>query len=190
MKSGYLYILVHPSDPDLYKIGVTTLDPIKRLAQHNTQHDKYAGKIVKETGDNWEIKTFISVPDVYFAERAFWNATHFQDIPFRGGIEVEKMEWSLVQKGLEAAQSAGVRPGPLCKTSVRNSEWMKEQLEGTGITMIDRYAGLIRLMEFQCENGHVFKESAGLVANRRSCPCCVDWNWLSGPRKGLRSSIR
>lgn len=23
MKSGYLYVLVHPSDPDLYKIGVT-----------------------------------------------------------------------------------------------------------------------------------------------------------------------
>lgn len=24
-KSGYLYVLVHPSDPDLYKVGVTVL---------------------------------------------------------------------------------------------------------------------------------------------------------------------
>ena len=39
MKSGYLYVLVHPSDPDLYKIGVTILRPEKRLAQHNSQLD-------------------------------------------------------------------------------------------------------------------------------------------------------
>lgn len=31
MKSGHLYVLVHPSDPDLYKVGVTILEPEKRL---------------------------------------------------------------------------------------------------------------------------------------------------------------
>ena len=31
-KAGYLYVLVHPSDLDLYKIGVTVLRPEKRLA--------------------------------------------------------------------------------------------------------------------------------------------------------------
>ena len=190
MKSGYLYVLVHPSDPDLYKIGVTILSPEKRLVQHNRQHEKYAGLIVKETGQKWELKTYIAVPDPYWAERAFWGVTHFPDIPYRGGIEVEKMEWGLVLKGLDAAKNAGVRPGPLRKTAARNSEWMQKQLEGTGITMVGRYAGLVRGMEFQCEKGHVFKESAGVVANRKSCPCCVDWNWLSGPRSGLRASLR
>ncbi len=190
MKSGYLYVLMHPSNPDLFKIGVTILDPGKRLAQHNSQHDKYAGQNVKETGQKWELKTYIAVPDPYWAERAFWGATHFPDIPYREGIEVEQMEWQLVQKGLDAASKAGVRPGPLRTPAVRNSEWMQKQLEGTGIKMIGPYAGLVRGMEFQCEKGHIFKESAGVVADRKSCPCCVDWNWLSGPRKGLRPSLR
>ena len=96
----------------------------------------------------------------------------------------------MVQKGLDAAMKAGVRPGPLRTPSVRNSEWMLKQLEGSGIAIIGRYSGLVRGIEFQCERGHVFKESPGVVANRKSCPCCVDWNWQSGPRKGLRESLR
>lgn len=101
---------MHPSDPDLYKIGVTVLQPEKRLAQHNNQHDKYAGQVVKETGQKWELKTYIAVPDPYWAERAFWGATPFPDLPFRRGVEIEKMDWPLVQKGLDAAKKAGIRP--------------------------------------------------------------------------------
>ena len=71
MKSGYLYVLVHPSDPDVYKIGVTILRPEESVAQHNSNHEEYAGKIVKETGQKWELKTYITVPDPYLAERAF-----------------------------------------------------------------------------------------------------------------------
>ena len=175
VKSGYLYVLAHPSDPELYKIGVTILPPEKRLAKHNRHYEKYAGKIVKETGQKWELKTYIAVPDPYWAERAFWGATPFPDIPYRGGVEVEKMEWELVQKGLDAAMKAGVRPPPQRPISpVRNREWMLDQLEGTGITMIGRYGGPVRGIEFQCEKGHAFRESAGVVANRKSCPCCVD----------------
>src|SRR5882762_6493360 len=144
-KAGYLYVLVHPSDPDLYKIGVTVLPPEKRLAQHNSQLDKHAGRIVQATGQKWELKTYIAVPDPYRAERAFWGATPFPDFPFRGGIEVEKMKWQLVQQGLDAAAKAGIRPPPT----------------PPGI-------------EFQCEKGHVFHESPGVIANRKSCPCCVD----------------
>jgi T5orf172 domain-containing protein len=88
-KAGYLYVLVHPSDPDLYKIGVTLLRPEKRLAQHNSQLDKHAGRIVKETGQKWELKTYIAVPDQYWAERAFWGATPFPDFPFRRGEELK-----------------------------------------------------------------------------------------------------
>jgi hypothetical protein len=191
MKSACLYVLVHPSDPDLYKIGVTILPPKKRLAQHNRLYKEYAGQIVKETGQKWELKICIAVPDPFWAERAFWGATPFPDMPNQRGIEVVKMEWQLVQKGLDAAKKAGIRPPRTTRTTpVRNREWMIRQLEGSGITMIGGYRGLVTGMEFQCEKGNVFKESPGVVANRKSCPCCVDRNWLSGPRKGLRASLR
>jgi hypothetical protein len=189
MKSGYLYVLVHPSDPDLYKIGVTVLHPEKRLAQHNRHYEELAGKIVKETGQNWELKTYIAVPDPYWAERAFWGATPFPDIPGLRGMEVLRMEWQLVQKGLNAAKIAGVRP-PQQRTPSRNREWMLKLLEGTGITMIGHYRGLLTSVEFRCEKGHVFKDSPGLVANLKSCPCCVDWRYSFGFRRGLRASLR
>jgi hypothetical protein len=51
---------------------VTILQPEKRLAQHNSQHGKHAGRIVKETGQKWELKTCIEVADPYWSERAFW----------------------------------------------------------------------------------------------------------------------
>ncbi len=191
IKSGYLYVLVHPSDPTLYKIGVTVLDPEQRLSQHNHQLEKYVGRIVKETGQKWELKTYIPVADPYWAERKFWAATPLADMPFLLGVEVQTMEWNWVQAGLDAAMAAGVRTRSLQKgKAVKNHDWMVNQLEGTGITMIERYRGLVTGMEFQCGKGHVFKESASVLASRKSCPCCVDWNWLSGPRKGIRASLR
>jgi len=190
MKSGYLYVLAHPSDPDLYKIGVTVLHPEKRLAQHNSQLDKLAGRVVKETGQKWELKTYIDVPDPYWAERVFWGATGLTEMP-GGVIEVYRLEWKYVQMGLNAAKKAGTRPPPEPRVfPVRNREWMIGQLEGSGITMIGRYRGLVTFVEFQCEKGHVFKESPDLVATRKSCPCCVDWNWPWGFRAGLRASLR
>lgn len=190
-KPGYLYVLTQPSDLDLYKIGVTILHPEERLAQHNCNYQEYAGRIVKETGQRWSLKTFIPVADPYWAESAFWSATPFCVMPYRGGIEVEKMEWPLVLAGLEAARSAGIRRPPSPRTiPIKNGDWMAKQLEGTGIVMLGRYSGLVRGMEFRCEKGHVFKDSPGLVATLKSCPCCVDWGWLRGPRSGLRLSLR
>ena len=84
-----------------------------------------------------------------------------------------------------------MRPPPSPRTTlVRDSAWMVAQLEGAGIIMIGRYRGLVTGIEFQCENGRVFKESASLVANKKTCPCCVDWKWTRGPRAGLRASLR
>jgi hypothetical protein len=173
MKSGYLYVLVHPSDPRLYKIGVTTKPVEKRLTEHNRNYKENAGQIVKKTGQKWELKTYIAVPDPYCAEAAFWGATPFPLIPYLRGIEVLKMEWELVQAGLDAAKKAGIRPPPVPPTtSVRNHEWMLKQLEGTGITIVGRYRGLIRGTDFRCEKGHEFTESAGVVANHKACPVC------------------
>ena len=174
-RAGYLYVLAHPSDPDLYKIGVTVLRPEKRLAQHNSQLDKHAGRIVKETGQKWELKTYIAVPDPYRAERAFWGATPFPDFPFRRGIELERMEWALVQKGLDAAARAGVRPPQPPPRVAKSRAWVNAQLEGTGITLTARrYPGPGWVAEYQCAKGHVFTEYTKEVVARKSCPCCVD----------------
>lgn len=189
MKPGYLYVLVHPSDPSLYKIGVTVLHPEERLAQHNRHYEKYAGQIVHETGQNWELKAFIAVPDPYRAEAYFWDAMPFA-VPLLGGIEVQRLDWKWVEAGLEAARKASVRPAPRASAKpVRNREWMLAQLEGTEIAMIGRYRGLVTGVEFQCAKGHVFKSSPGVVAHRKSCPCCVVWHWGS-KNWGLRASLR
>jgi hypothetical protein len=189
MKSGYLYVLTHPSDPELFKVGVTILRPEVRLAQHNTQLDKAAGKVVKETGQKWELKTVIEVPDVYWAERAFWGATHWPEIPGTRGVEVLPMKWELVERALEAAAKAGARP-PEPARPVKNTEWLRKQLEGAGIMLTRPYRGLITQVEFRCEKGHVFIESPGLLAHHKSCPCCVDWGIPWGYRKGVRASLR
>jgi len=174
LNPGYLYVLVHPSNPDLYKIGQTNRNPEERLAEHNSNYQEYTGQIVKETGQKWILKEYIEVSDPYWAETVFWQATPLGTPPIRRGIEVEKMKWEWVQAGLDAAKKAGIHPPPKFRTtSVRNQEWMTKQLEGTGITMIGRYRGLATVVDFQCSKGHVFKKSAGVFAKgSRSCPLC------------------
>ncbi|WP_093300042.1 hypothetical protein ABL840_37370 [Variovorax sp. NFACC27] len=108
---------------------MTILEPGERLAQHNRNFDEYAGKIVKETGQPWELKTYIEVTAPYCAEKTFWGATPWSVIPFRGSVEVRKMEWKWVQQGLDAATKAGERPPPPPRrTPARNREWMVDQL--------------------------------------------------------------
>lgn len=173
MKPGFLYVLVHPSDPNLYKIGVTTNTPDKRLAQHNSQFDKYAGKVVKQSGQKWVLQEYIAVPDPYWAEKAFWNATPFTSFPGGVAVEVVRMERTLMEAGLRAARVAGERPSPpLEGMGVRNREWLQTQLEGTGITLIGAYRGLVAGSDFRCAQGHEFTESSGLVAYRKACPLC------------------
>ena len=192
-RSGYLYVLVHPSHPDLYKIGVTILHPEKRLAQHNSQLDKHAGRIVRETGLKWELKTYIAVPDPFWAESAFWGATQVSVMPFRRGIEVERIPWKEVQAGLDAAKKAGVRPPQPPPRLVKGRAWVNAQLEGTGITLTEqhRFRNVEFVSVFQCATGHVFTERAKEVLKRRTCPCCVDWDWAEGYfGRGLRASLR
>lgn len=173
-KPGYIYVLVHPSDPGLYKIGVTILHPEERLAQHNRHTAEYAGKIVMETGQKWELKTYIPVPDPYWAESAFWGATPFADIPYRGGIEVERMEWPLVQKGLDAAREAGLRPGPkpLPDHVYANNAWLRKRLAGRGITLIGHVRSKHGKSDFQCTNGHAWRAVPNDVAEGKGCPHC------------------
>lgn len=174
MKSGYLYVLVHPSDPDLYKIGQTTRHPEKRLAQHNSNYEEYTGQIVKETGQKWELKTYIAVPDPYRAETVFWRATPLADIPFRGGIEVLKMEWEWVQAGLDAAKKAGVRPSskPLPDHVYAYTVGMNKRLKGRSITLVGHVTSGSGKATFLCNNGHEWRTRSANVAEGEGCPQC------------------
>lgn len=175
MKSGYLYILVHPSDPLLVKVGQTTRSPQERLIEHNADHSKHAGRIVKETGQKWELKTYIAVPDSIWAERVFWSATGVADVPYRGGVEIEKMEWKLIQAGLKAAKKAGVRPPPkpLPDHVYAYTAAVKKRLEGRGITLVGHVKSKISgRNNFQCSNGHVWRAIPNKVAEGEGCPQC------------------
>ncbi len=170
VRPGFLYVLTHPSDPNLFKIGVTVLRPEQRLAQHNNQLEKYAGQVVASTGQKWVLKTYISVPDSYWAEKVFWSATPYPDVPYRNGVEVLVMDPGEVLSGLEAARNAGIRP-PVSKPR-RNREWMVALLEGSQIKMIGHYRGLVTKIEFECVNGHVFLEAPGWIERHTYCPIC------------------
>jgi hypothetical protein len=173
MKSGYLYVLTHPSNSCLYKIGQTIRHPKKRLVEHNSNYEEYTGKVVKDTGQKWEIKTYIEAPNPYYAETVFWNSMPLADIPFLNGIEVQNMEWEWVQLGLDAAKKAGIRPTPKSRTTpVKNREWLVKRLENTEVSLVGQYRGLVTGVDFECINGHIFKPSPGVVANRKSCPLC------------------
>jgi hypothetical protein len=174
MKSGYLYVLVHPSDPDLYKVGQTTRLPQRRLVEHNSDYSKHAGRIVKETGQKWELKTYIAVPDTNWAETVFWGATSWANIPSLGGIEVQRMEWKEVQAGLEAVKKAGVRPPePMPDWVYAYTASMRKRLEGRGITLIGHVKSMVSgRNNFQCSNGHEWRTIPNNVAEGEGCPQC------------------
>ncbi len=176
MKTGYLYVLVHPTDLNLYKIGVTTRDPMKRLAEHNSHHQKHAGRLVKETGKKWEIKTYIEVADPVWAESVFWGSTPLADIPFLGGVEVQKMEWEWVKNGLDAAKKAGLRPSPkeLPDHVYAYTVWMKRRLEGRDITLLGYIRSKIGNAQatFRCSNSHQWKTQVVSVAEGKGCTIC------------------
>lgn len=173
VRPGFLYVLEHPSDPQLHKIGITVLQPEQRLAQHNSRHEEHAGRIVKETGQKWVIKTYIAVADTVLAESVFWSATGWTDIPYRGGVEVVQMDWALVQVGLEAARTQQVRPPPATPPWVpAYNAWMNKHLEGRGITLLGDVRSKYGRSNFQCENGHQWRTRPNDVAHGRGCPEC------------------
>lgn len=174
VKPGYLYVLTHPSAPDLYKIGQTTRQPEERLAEHNCRSEEYTGQVVKETGQKWELKTYVAVPDVFWAEVVFWGSTWQADIPFRRGIEIEKMTWKEVETALAAAKKAGVRPppGPLPDWVYAYDAWMKNRLKGRGIELVGHVKSRHGKSDFRCSTGHKWRTVPNIVAEGAGCPQC------------------
>ena len=91
-KAGFIYVLIHPSDPNLIKVGMTTRNLETRLKEHNTQFDKAAGKVVEATGQKWVIKEFFPVEDTYNAENAFFHRSPFR---FRQSIDYHRPDNSI-----------------------------------------------------------------------------------------------
>lgn len=175
MKPGYIYVLTHPSDPALFKVGVTIRKPKIRLAQHNSDFTKAAGRIVQETGQEWELKEFHPVIDPYWAEKAFWSRIPQSAIPYRGGVEVEAMSWEEVCVGLAAAKDAGMRPDsssiPAYETAYNVT--VKKRLIGRGITLLGHVKSIVSgRNDFQCSNGHQWRTRPKLVMEGEGCPEC------------------
>ena len=179
MKPGYIYVLGHPSYPNIYKIGITTRTLQQRLTEHNNDYSQYTGKIVKETGKKWFVEEYHKVPDAYWAETVFWNSTPYADIPYRRGIEVQELTREEVRKGLKFAINAGERPAKSSRERVPDHVYAytartRKRLEGRGITLIGHVNSMVSgKASFQCDNGHEWRAwCREIVFEGGGCPEC------------------
>lgn len=182
LQSGFLYLLTHPSDPNLIKVGMTTRTPEVRLHEHNTQFDKPAGKVVVETGQNWVLKEFFVVEDTYNAENAFFQRSPLTELPNLLGTELiilddKYMTWEWVEEGLKAAKAAGIRQdisqAPIPKAIPRKgAKWLEAQLEESGLSPLKGYGNGIMKVAFECTEGHQFKISGNSLVRFPYCPIC------------------
>jgi hypothetical protein len=182
VKSGFIYVLTHPSDPYLIKVGMTTRSPNVRLQEHNTQFDKVAGKVVEATGQEWILKEFCAVEDTYNAESAFFHRSPLTELPYLLGDELVilddgEMNWNWVNEGLEIAKAVGVRkdtsqpPIPKPKPK-RGAKWIEAELKDSGLMPLKGYGNGITKVSFKCCQEHVFKIGGYSLAKVPFCPVC------------------
>jgi hypothetical protein len=181
VKPGFIYVLIHPSDSNLIKVGMTTRSPEVRLKEHNTQFDKAAGKIVEATGQEWIIKESVAVEDTYNAESAFFHRPPLTEIPYALSNELltlnGDMNWDWVNKGLEAAKSVGIRkdtsqpPIPKPKQS-KYGQQIESQLKDSGLKPLKGFGNGITKVAFECSEGHVFKLDGRTLIRIPFCPVC------------------
>ncbi len=182
IKSGFIYVLIHPSDPNLIKVGMTTRSPQVRLKEHNTQFDKVAGKVVEATGQEWIIKEFFAVEDTYNAESAFFHRSPLTEIPYILSDELLKLDdryitWDWVNEGLEVAKSVGIRrdtsQAPIPKPKPKKgAEWIDAQLKDSGLRPLKGFGNGITKVAIECPKGHVFKISGRSLVRFPFCPVC------------------
>lgn len=182
VQAGFVYVLIHPSDANLIKVGMTSRSPQVRLKEHNTHLDKAAGKVVEATGQEWTLKEFFAVEDTYNAESAFFHRSPLTEIPHALSDELLKLDdrfltWDWVNEGLELAKSVGIRsdtsqaPIPKPKPK-RGAKWIETKLKGSGLRPIKGFGNGITKVAFECPNRHVFKISGHCLARSPFCPVC------------------
>lgn len=182
VKAGFIYVLIHPSDQCLIKVGLTTRNPEVRLKEHNTQFDKVAGKLVEATGQEWVIKEFFAVEDTYNAESVFFHRSPLYEIPYALSDELIKLDdkfitWDWVYQGLELAKSAGIRKvtslAPIPKPKPKKgAQWIEAQLKDSGLSPLKGFGNGITKVGFECPKGHVFKLDGRTLVRFPFCPVC------------------
>lgn len=180
VKAGFIYVLTHPSNPKLIKVGITTRNPEVRLKEHNTQFDKRVGRVVHATGQDWIIKEYFAVEDVYNAESKFFHRPPLTELPHMLDDELLNLNvitWDWVNEGLEVAKSAGIRshtsqpPIPKPKKNKGASNFVS-QLEDSDLRPLKGYGNGVTRVAFECPDGHVFKLDARSLARFPFCPIC------------------
>jgi len=182
VKSGFIYVLTHPSDPYLIKVGMTTRSPNVRLQEHNTQFDKVAGKVVETTGQEWILKEFCAVEDTYNAKSAFFHRSPLTELPYMLGDELvilddEYMNWDWVNEGLEIAKAVGVRkdtsqpPIPKPKPK-RGAKWIEAALRDSDLMPLKGYGNGITKVSFKCSQNHIFRIAGCNIVRFPFCPVC------------------
>lgn len=182
LKAGFIYVLIHPSNPNLIKVGMTTRNPEVRLNEHNAQFDKAAGKLVEATGKKWVIKEFFAVEDTYNAESAFFHRSPLTEIPYALSDELLKLDdkfitWDWVNQGLELAKSVGIRrdtsQAPIPKSKpIKGAQWIETQLKDSGLKPVKGFGNGITKVAFECLKGHVFKLDGRTLVRFPFCPVC------------------
>ena len=182
VKSGFIYVLTHPSDPYLIKVGMTTRSPNVRLQEHNTQFDKVVGKVVETTGQEWILKEFCAVEDTYNAKSAFFHRSPLTELPYMLGDELvilddEYMNWDWVNEGLEIAKAVGVRkdtsqpPIPKPKPK-RGAKWIEAALRDSDLMPLKGYGNGITKVSFKCSQSHIFRIAGCNIVRFPFCPVC------------------
>jgi len=182
VKAGFIYVLIHPSDPYLIKVGMTTRSPEVRLKEHNTQFDKAAGKVVEATGQEWVLKESFAVEDTYNAESAFFHRSPLTEIPYALSDELIKLDdmfitWDWVNQGLEQAKLTGIRKdtsqGPIPKPKPKKgAQWIEAQLKESGLRPLRGFGNGVTKAAFECPKGHVFKLDGRTLVRFPFCPVC------------------
>ena len=182
VKSGFIYVLTHPSDAYLIKVGMTTRNPNVRLREHNTQFDKVVGKVVEATGQEWILKEFCAVEDTYNAESAFFHRSPLTELPYMLGNELVilddgEMNWDWVNEGLAIAKAVGVRkdtsqpPVPKPKPK-RGAKWIEAALRDSGLMPLKGYGNGITKVSFKCSQSHIFRIAGCNIVRFPFCPVC------------------
>ena len=182
VKAGFIYVLTHPSDPYLIKVGMTTRAPEVRLKEHNAEFDKAAGKVVEATGQKWIIKEYFSVEDTYNAESIFFHRPPLTELPYALTnellvLDAKHMNWDWVNDGLKTAKSIGIRrntsqpPIPKPKPK-KGAKWIEAELRDSDLMPIKGYGNGITKVSFQCSQKHIFRISGFNVVRFPFCPVC------------------